>query len=118
MGKSLEQIMAELPKERRDRILADSEQLHKEYQSIKALRKALSITQKDLANALNISQPTVAKMERQNNLMLSTLVKVVKGMGGNLELIVTFPEKQPIVLTGFGDDELQPENRDQSEIRQ
>jgi transcriptional regulator with XRE-family HTH domain len=56
------------------------------------LRAARELSQEQLASLLNISQPAVAKMERQADMYLSTLRNIVKAMGGTLELVAHFPE--------------------------
>jgi transcriptional regulator with XRE-family HTH domain len=56
------------------------------------LRAARDLSQEQLAKILNISQPAVAKIERQTDMYLSTLRNIVTAMGGTLELIAHFPE--------------------------
>ncbi|MBL4559296.1 MAG: helix-turn-helix transcriptional regulator [Rhodobacteraceae bacterium] len=61
------------------------------------------MTQVQLAETLGIQQATVAKYERQSDLLLSTLTSYVRAMGGNLKLMVEFPGKAPVALEGLGD---------------
>jgi transcriptional regulator with XRE-family HTH domain len=69
------------------------------------LRKAKDVTQVQLAETLGIQQATVAKYERQSDLLLSTLSSYVRAMGGSLKLMVEFPGKEPVALEGLGDTE-------------
>jgi DNA-binding Xre family transcriptional regulator len=55
------------------------------------LRKAESLSQRDLAERLGISQPAVAKMESQDDVQLSTLQRLVSALGGSLEVIAHLP---------------------------
>ncbi len=55
------------------------------------LRAALSLTQEHLAETLGIRQASVSKIIRGQNMYISTLDKVIKAMGGNLELYVALP---------------------------
>jgi hypothetical protein len=48
-------------------------------------------TQEDVANALNIKQPSVSKIEKQTDLYLSTLRSHIEAVGGKLELTMTLP---------------------------
>jgi transcriptional regulator with XRE-family HTH domain len=57
-----------------------------------ALRKARSLTQVEIAEKLKISQPSVAAIERRSDLMLSTLAKYIRALGGELEINAVFPE--------------------------
>ncbi len=55
------------------------------------LRAALSLTQEHLAETLGIRQASVSKIIRGQNMYISTLDKVIKAMGGDLELYVALP---------------------------
>jgi hypothetical protein len=41
---------------------------------------------------MNIKQASISKMEGQTDMYISTLRKYVKAMGGELEIVATFPE--------------------------
>ena len=105
MARSLQEKLATLDPERRARIEAEADRLHTEYLTLKELRKAKELTQVQLAETLGIQQATVAKYERQSDLLLSTLRRYVAAMGGELKLMVEFPGKAPVVLEGLGDTE-------------
>lgn len=66
------------------------------------LRAARELSQEQLATLLNISQPAVAKIERQTDMYLSTLRNIVTAMGGRLELVAHFPEGD-VRIKQFGD---------------
>ena len=51
--------------------------------TLKAIRKASGMGQKDLAISLGIKQPTVARMEAQGDIKLSTLIAFARAAGGN-----------------------------------
>jgi DNA-binding XRE family transcriptional regulator len=55
------------------------------------LRTKMGMSQVELATALRISQPTLSKIERRPDMLLSTIIKVVKGLGGMLEINARFP---------------------------
>lgn len=57
------------------------------------MREELNFSQKQLAKALGISQPAVAKIEQKDNdPPLSTLKRYVEAMGGSLSLAVKMPD--------------------------
>jgi transcriptional regulator with XRE-family HTH domain len=103
MARSLQDKLASLDPARRARIEAEADRLQTEYLTLQELRKARELTQVQLAEALGVQQATVAKYERQSDLLLSTLASYVRAMGGSLKLTVEFPGKEPVALDGFGD---------------
>jgi len=103
MARSLQDKLATLEPARRARIEAEAERLHTEYLTLQELRKARELTQVQLAETLGIQQATVAKYERQSDLLLSTLTSYVRAMGGSLKLMVEFPGKEPVALEGLGE---------------
>ncbi len=108
--RGLREKLAELDPQRRARIEAEADRLHAEYLTLKALRRARKLTQAQLAERLGVRQATVARFERQDDLLLSTLRSYVEAMGGRLELRVTFPGKPPVMLAI-------PEDEDDAEER-
>lgn len=56
------------------------------------LRQARQQTQAALAERLKIGQGSVSRIERQSDLLLSTLREYVNVLGGKLELRVIFPD--------------------------
>ncbi len=105
MARTLKDKLATLDPARRARVEAEADRLHTEYLTLQELRKAKEMTQVQLARTLGIQQATVAKYERQSDLLLSTLTSYVHAMGGNLKLMVEFPGKEPVALEGLGDTE-------------
>ncbi len=57
-----------------------------------AVRKARSLTQVEVAERLNVSQAAVATIETRTDLLLSTLGKYIRALGGELEVRAVFPE--------------------------
>lgn len=64
------------------------------------LRKLAGQTQQDLADELGVSQPCLSKMEKQSDMQIGTLGRIVESLGGRLELIAHMPAGD-IVLTQF-----------------
>ena len=92
---------------------AEADRLHAEYLTLQELRKAKQLTQVQLAETLGVQQATVAKYERQSDLLLSTLTSYVRAMGGELKLMVEFPGKTPVALEGLGETD-EPRRRRQT----
>jgi DNA-binding XRE family transcriptional regulator len=103
MGKTLQEKLSQLPKERQDRIRKQAEKLIAEELSLRDLRIARQMTQEKLADRLNVRQESISRLEKRSDLHLSTLREVIQAMGGELRLVVEFPDRPPIVLSGFQD---------------
>lgn len=67
------------------------------------LRQARHQTQVAVAQKLKIGQGAVSRMEKQSDLLLSTLREYVDALGGQLELRAVFPEGD-FVIEDFGSD--------------
>lgn len=103
MGRTMNEVMAGLPKERQERIRARAAELGREIEGLKALRQLADRSQEQIAQSLGIKQPSVLKIERQTDLYLSTLRRFVEAAGGTLELRVELPGTGAFTLTGLGE---------------
>ena len=57
------------------------------------VRGARRMTQEEVAAALAVTQANVSRIERQDDLYLSTLGEYVAALGGRLELRAVFPDQ-------------------------
>ena len=103
MARTLQEKIATLPKARRLKVKKRTSDLVAEEMSLKALRKAFRKTQVQVARELDVGQDTVSRIERRTDLLLSTLRKYVGGLGGELVLLVTFPDRRSVRLNGLGE---------------
>jgi len=55
------------------------------------IRKHEGLTQEQLAAALGIKQPSLSKLENQDDMQISTLRRLVEALGGRLEIIAHLP---------------------------
>lgn len=62
------------------------------------VRRARALTQATLAELLEMDQSEVSRLEHRSNMLLSTLRSFIRATGGELQLIVTFPDAEPIQL--------------------
>jgi transcriptional regulator with XRE-family HTH domain len=98
MAIPLSAVMAELSPERRAEIDRHAQALIAEHRSLVQIRKALGLTQADIAKSIKTSQANVAQIEGKKDLLVSTLARVVKAMGGELDLVVTIPNHGRTIL--------------------
>jgi len=96
--------MEKMSPARRKKIEARAAEFIAEEMTLRELRRARKLTQVRIAKALRISQDGVSRLERRTDLMLSTLRKSVEAMGGSLSLLVEFPDRTPVILSGIGGD--------------
>lgn len=70
--------------------------------TLKDLRKATQHTQDDLAVAMGVGQGAVSRIEKRDDMLVSTLQHYVEGVGGTLKMLVTFPHRPPLVVERLG----------------
>lgn len=96
MARTLDQVLAELPASRRRAVRKRANRLIAEELSLQELRRALQMTQTDVASALGKRQDEVSRIEQRGDLLLSTLNDYVRSLGGELELVCTFKDRNPV----------------------
>ena len=57
------------------------------------LRADVGVTQVELAQTLNVTQSNVSRIEREEDVYLSTLESYVAALGGTLEINAIFPDR-------------------------
>lgn len=101
MMTTLDELLNQLPPERRAKVEARAAELIAEEMTLQDLRKARVLTQERMAQLLGINQDSVSRLEHRSDLLLSTLRTYIAALGGRLELIVQFPDRPPVTLAGF-----------------
>jgi transcriptional regulator with XRE-family HTH domain len=48
-------------------------------------------SQTDLARVLGVKQPTLSKLEKQDDMRISTLTRIIEALGGEIEIVARFP---------------------------
>jgi predicted transcriptional regulator len=91
MAKNFKTLQAKMPPEARRRAEAKAEATLRSM-SLDELREALDLTQEELAKRLQVKQPAVAKLERREDVRLSTLRALIEAMGGQIEVRAVFPQ--------------------------
>ncbi len=66
------------------------------------LRQARGLSQRMLAEVLNVQQPSIAKIEKRTDMYISTLRSHIEAMGGQLEVVARFPEGS-VRISNFSD---------------
>jgi hypothetical protein len=102
MTKKLSEIMAQLPEDRQAKIKAKAEQLLSEIKSeeilLQNICQAQQLTKEKIKEVLGVDQEGIFTIEKQTDLLLSTLKNYLNNMGGDLKIIVEFPEHNPLII--------------------
>ena len=77
--------------ERRTRNAAATKEVLAEM-ALHELRQARARSQEELARALKVGQPAVAKLERRADMYVSNLRRYIEALGGSLEITARFPD--------------------------
>jgi transcriptional regulator with XRE-family HTH domain len=101
MSKPFKNLIDKMPVERQLRIKRKAQTL-KNQMVLAELRKALELTQGQLAETMQINQAAVSKFEHQSDLYISTLRKILYSMGADLKIIAQFPHAD-VEITQFND---------------
>lgn len=91
MAKKFSELRAKMSPEAQSRAAARAEAMLVEMQ-LQELRKARHVTQVEVAKAMSVEQAAVSKLERRDDMYVSTLREYVKALGGELKLVASFPD--------------------------
>ncbi len=103
MSRNVNDIVRTLSAAQRKKVEARAAELIAEEMTLQELRRARKLTQVSVAKALGITQDSVSRLEKRSDILLSTLRKTVRVMGGNLSLVAEFPDRAPVVLSGIAE---------------
>jgi len=103
MPKNVNDVINKLTRAQRRKVEARAAQLIAEEMTLQELRRARKITQQKVAKSLNIGQEGVSKIEKRSDLLISTLRDYINAMGGQLSLVVEFPNREPVILSGIAE---------------
>src|SRR5258708_20087238 len=99
MPVNVNEIIRKLSPAKRKKVEDRATALIAEEMSLRDLRKARKLTQARVAKTLGITQDSVSRLEKRTDLLLSTLRKTVKAMGGDVRIVSEFPDPAPVVLS-------------------
>jgi transcriptional regulator with XRE-family HTH domain len=101
MARTIDEAIDMLPADRRAKVEARAAELIAEELSLRELRKAMRLTQAELAKRLGVRQDTISRAEQRADMLLSTLQSYVEAMGGRLSLVAELPNRPPVRIKGF-----------------
>ena len=98
MARTLNNKINALPKDHQASIQSRANELMAEEMTLRDLRKALKKTQVDLSSSLHMKQDGISRLEGRSDMLISTLAKYIKAMGGSLKLTAEFPNRPPVTI--------------------
>jgi transcriptional regulator with XRE-family HTH domain len=99
MARNVRELEARMSPEARARVKARARQMMAEM-LLAEIRKSVGLTQEDVAEALGITQPSLSKLENQDDMQISTLRRLIQALGGDLEIVAHLPRRD-IRITQF-----------------
>ena len=82
----------------RGRMEAVLAEINERQATLAQVRKARDLTQATVAELLEMDQSEVSRLEHRSNMLLSTLRSFIRATGGELHLVATFPDTEPVQL--------------------
>lgn len=96
MAKSFKILKEKMSSERLEAVETRAEEILLQM-ALQELRQARALTQQELAKQLKINQAALSKMESQSDMRVSTLKRILAGMGGTLKLVAEFPDGNVVI---------------------
>ena len=94
-----QELTRDFTPERRRRVDVKKGELAAEM-PLRELRRAMALTQQELADRLQVNQPAVAKMEQRTDMYISSLRSYIESIGGQLRIVASFPTGD-VAITNF-----------------
>ena len=80
------------------------------------VRQLAGKSQQEVAETLGMKQPSLSKLEKQADMQVSTLRKIVKALGGELEVLARFP-KGTVKIDQFDPSHRRPRHHGPGELQ-
>lgn len=93
-----ERLFEKLSPERRAKVEANAKAMIEEELTLRQLRKALKLSQDELADRLELSQGSTSRIESRADHRVSTVMSYVEALGGKLRLVAEFPGNHSVHL--------------------
>ncbi len=94
MARNFQELRNKLSPERRARNSDEAKRALLEMTLQELRQKVADLSQDDVAEALEVTQGYVSKLERQDDMTVSKLYAFVEALGGVVEIRARFPERE------------------------
>ncbi|MDZ7762473.1 MAG: XRE family transcriptional regulator [Desulfovermiculus sp.] len=113
MAKKFSRLREQMSSEAREKAQTKAQEMLSEL-PLHEVRQARGMTQKVLADVLQVKQPAVAKLEKRTDMYISTLRSHIQAMGGELDIIARFPDGSNVKIDNFSELENDVQKDDKS----
>jgi hypothetical protein len=110
-----DEVLARFSPERQARVKLRALRLIAEEVGLSDLRKAKRLTQEQIAKKIGGKQVHISRFEKRSDVKLSKLREYVEALGGELELLVTFPDSSVYRIAGLGKPRPSPRRRSETD---
>jgi hypothetical protein len=117
MARTISQVIRDLPAAQRRAVKGRARELIAEKMSLRDLRKAMQLTQVDIAKRLKKGQDEISRIENRDDVLLSSLQSYVASMGGEIEVICRFKNRPPVRVTATSGTNKSAKTRGRSHLR-
>ncbi len=93
MTKKFKQLKEKMSPEAQKRARIKTEVMLQEMM-LAEVRQAIELSQEDMANAMNLQQPAISKIEKNTDMYISTLRRYIEALGGELDITARFNGKK------------------------
>ena len=100
MARPFSELLRDLSPSDIQAIDEEAQALQTEYELLRDLRVAHTVTQQQLADIMEVRQASISKFERQDDILVSTLRRYVEALGGQFEVRARFPD-HAVVLSRY-----------------
>jgi DNA-binding XRE family transcriptional regulator len=90
MTRNFKELEAKMKPDRLARVKGRAKEMMAEM-LLAEIRRSVGLTQEEMAETLGIKQPTLSRLESQEDMQISTLNRLIQALGGQLELIAHLP---------------------------
>ena len=90
MARNFRELEARMPPESLRRAKVQAKEMMAEM-LLAEIRREVGLTQEELAASLGIKQPSLSRLESQDDMQVSTLHRLIRALGGELEIIAHLP---------------------------
>ena len=105
MPVNVNEVIRKLSPAQRKKVENRAAEIIAEEMSLRDLRKARKLTQARVAKTLGITQDSVSRLEKRSDLLISTLRKTIKAMGGEVRIVAEFPDRAPVVISELSEED-------------
>ena len=96
MAKKFKKLRGSMSEESRERSSIKARVMLQDL-ALADVRRALQLSQDDLAKQMELKQPAISKLEKSTDMYLSTLRRYIEAMGGTLEIKACFHDNEVII---------------------